>query len=99
MLEQELASMSAQESACMRKQLVLCCRSRAPDHSASRSADRPQSARRCAPVSAPSQRGPGADVNSSVTLCAGAHDCVRVRASSWMGASSCMPVPVSPQRA
>ena len=38
----------------------------APHHSASRSADRPQSRRRCAPVSAQPQRGPGADVNSSV---------------------------------
>ena len=64
----------------MRIQLVLCCRSRAPDHSASHSADRPQSPRGCVPVSAPSQRGPGADVKSSVTLCAGAHGCVRVRA-------------------
>ena len=68
-------------------------------YASSRSADRPQSRRGCAPVSAPSQRRPSADVNSSVTLCAGAHDCVRVRASSCMGASSCMPVPVSPQRA
>ena len=97
MSEQEWASTSAQESACMRKQLVVCCRSRAPDHSASRSADRPQSRRGCAPVSAPSQHGPGADVNSSVTLCVGAHDCVRVHAH--VHASSCMPVPVSPQRA
>jgi hypothetical protein len=70
---------SGLEWACMRRKLVLCCRLRAPHHSASRSADRPQSRRGCAPVSAPSQRGPGADVNSSVTLCAGAHDCVRVR--------------------
>ena len=30
MSEQEWASTSAQESACMRKQLVLCSRSRAP---------------------------------------------------------------------
>ena len=60
------------------------------DHSASRSADRPQSRRGCGPVSAHCQRGLSADVNSSVTLCLGAHDCVRVR---WhMRASSCMPV-------
>ena len=64
-------------------------------HSASRSADRPQSARGCAPVSVPSQRGPGAGVNSSVTLCERAHDCVR----GHVHASSCMPVRVSPQRA
>ena len=79
----------------MCKQLVLCCRSGVPHHSASRSADRPQSRRGCAPVSAPSQCGPGADVNSSVTLCAGAHDCVRVRAH--VHASSCMPVHACPR--
>ena len=33
-----------------------------PTISASRSADRPQSRRRCGPASAQSQRGPGADV-------------------------------------
>ena len=30
MSDQEWASTSAQESACMRNELVLCCRSRAP---------------------------------------------------------------------
>ena len=39
-----------------------------PHHSASRSAHRPQSRRGCGPVSAQPQRGPRADVNSSVTV-------------------------------
>ena len=78
----------------MRNQLVLCCRSRAPHHSASRSAHRPQSRRGCAPVSAPSQRGPRADVNGSLTLCVGAHDCVLGRGR--VHAASCMPVHACP---
>ncbi len=84
----------------MRKQLVLCCRSRAPDHSAGRSADRPQSRRACAPVSAQSQPGPTADVNGSVTVCVWAHDRVRVRGHvhGRVIVHACACVPVGPQR-
>ena len=76
--------------------LVYVAAPRAPHHSASRSADRPQSRRRCAPVSEQPQpgppvqmwtsigavpaRSPGQMSKSSVTLCVRAHDCVPVRA-------------------
>ena len=75
-------------------------------HSASRSADRPQSRRGCGPVSAQPQRGPPAQMSSSsVTLCVRAHDCVPVRARvhvPWcvcVIVYACACVPVSPQRA
>ena len=67
-------------------------------HSASRSADQPQSRRGCGPVSAQSQRGPGADVNNSVTLCVGRAMIAYVCVGTCRGlhALSCMPVHACP---
>ena len=51
-------------SACTRKELFSILPATRAQHSPSRSADGPQSRRRCGPASAQSQRGRGADVTS-----------------------------------
>ena len=73
----------------MRKKLVLCCRSRAPHHSASRSAHRPQSRRGCGPVSAQSQRGPRRRCEQLAAILR-ERPSLRAQACAWVSAVVCV---------